>query len=557
MAIPKIDAHDTATPTLEAMVSELDQAYSDLSTSDQSAFKAEYDRIKAVDINASLITIGQRVDFMDPIQELIDKINIEKAKASPSTWPSTSSPSTSSTINSVLTELKKISWNTYIDHAIDTLQDIDTSKLLPEQIKKLNGQISSYLDQISKVWISTVASAELDEKALEVLRYIWEINGIYNEFLIEKNRIEQETRSKKEKSIKDDIWEINIDGEFEIPDDIDDLLEQFDDAIFDINLKRNMEKDQLKIDQYTQAIELLEHHKKTLKALKNDTDEINGSDIEEQFDNAIDSVMDIEWAWPITVEILWVSRNFKSKLEALAILKEMKIQISQEMKSGWRSTWELISPIYSNVLNLTKNLTIWEFGSLWLWTKWLKDISKIVDWDVHYAVLWLIEMWLALWMWAVWLSILTTFIGMHASVWESVLRRWIIDPVSRLSESMQYEDYWKRWVNTNPVWDPSKPWYRDFFEYQQREWLMQMFKQKLDSLDNTSKEYRILKENIKILESFKLNKTNTFYYISNKIAKDMKLGILWNLDVGTLWFNMKRTFFDGWYIVWWNPFMNW
>jgi len=52
---------------------------------------------------------------------------------------------------------------------------------------------------------------------------------------------------------------------------------------------------------------------------------------------------------------------------------------------------------------------------------------------------------------------------------------------------------------------------------------MEHFKQKLKALDNTSNEYKILKDNISILEDFKLNKTNTFYYIANKISKDMKL----------------------------------
>jgi hypothetical protein len=138
---------------------------------------------------------------------------------------------------------------------------------------------------------------------------------------------------------------------------------------------------------------------------------------------------------------------------------------------------------------------------------------------------------------------------MHWSVGESIYRRWFKDPLGYLW-FMQYEDYWK---TGNMFENLDTDEWKEYLEYKQRESLTSHFKQKLKAFNNTSKEYKILKDNISILEDFKLNKTNTFYYIANKISKDMKLWVMWNLDLKTLWFNLKRTLLDWWKIIWYNP----
>ena len=347
-----------------------------------------------------------------------------------------------------------------------------------------------------------------------------------------------------------EINSITIDGSFEGDKDFNELFLKFDDAISDIESQKWRETDKEKINQLDSVILFLNRQKQVLEKLENDTKNITWEAISKEYENIVKEIDEFTGNWPITVDVFWIENTFSNKAEAFAIVKEMKIQISEELKSWWRETYEAIMSTYWFVFE-SINFIFWK-SSKYLWADWLKNIYKLKDGDAAFAALWTLELASSLWLGLIWISIVTSFSWMHFWPIESIYRRWIIDPLSKISSKMQYEDYPKG--SKAPIADVKSREYKEFMEYKQRVSLMDMFNLKLETtFEPWTKEHSDLKNNIENLESFKLNKTRTFYYLANKIAKNMQLWLKWNTNFKTAKFNLRTFFIEWWFLVWYNP----
>lgn len=461
--------------------------------------------------------------------------------------------------DSIDDSIKKDSIDIFLTIVWKKIKSIKEENISDEYKKK---KIEELLDNAQDFWEQELKKKNKLKKEAIKDKYKIYILSLEHYFDEKLQKINNEILEDKADKIKN----IEFSEDFKIPEDIEDLKEQFDDAINDLEALL-IDSEWKEKEKYENAIFVLKQYKKNLEKIINDTKNFDAEKISDKIDSLVDQAENHKWNWPITLKLFnWVERTFRNKAEALNTLEEVKKQLSEEFISWSDIAWNIIKAPYVWVYKMAKSMIIWEedsfLGAKWLMLEWFLDTFWIWvekdgdkrDWDWISQVWWVIEMALWLGLWITWISLFTTFLWIHAWIPESILRR-SKDLLSRTTSKLQYEDYWKTWKVISEPWNPE---YKDYLEYQQREWLLEVLDEKLKTMDDNSPEYKKLERNIEILRKYKLSKTRTFYYLAHKISEWYNLGVLENLkfwkNPAMFFYNMKNAIREWWIWAIYNPF---
>lgn len=386
-------------------------------------------------------------------------------------------------VNKVLESLKNfpIDWSNN-----EKLKKLTTAKnLLEEYINKKNITINQTINEISVFTFDDYPSSNWNSNDIQ---QDW--NSENNVPVVLVNSPEEQKKVDELTKLYDDIIKISINWS--------DTLE---------NIKEKIDKFEWKLDELDlseeQKDDIINSLNKSYKDIK-ETKKDWYTEIQKYFDWLANNIQENNWEF--IVNFWWGhSKKFNTKKEALEFIKEAKKLAEKNFESLFtRYALEAISLIWEwekSLWNIPNSLMVmaWDlFDSnnwilTWLWT--------ILLWTLSLAIYW--------WIWLI-----------HTAALESTARRLILDPLKKFTWRWQLEDFSGKTVSAIDMGTQEG---KDYMEFQQRQNIMEILRNDLEGYSGNP-EYSKRKKVLDKIESFKLNRSPTFFYLTYKYIAGKWIG---------------------------------
>ena len=383
-------------------------------------------------------------------------------------------------VNKVLESLKNfpIDWSNN-----EKLKKLTTAKnLLEEYINKKNITINQTINKISVFTFDDYPSSNWNSNDIQ---QDWDIAPV-----VLVNSPEEQKKVDELKKLHDDIIKISINWS--------DTLE---------NIKEKINKFRWKLDELDlseeQKDDIINSLNKSYEDIK-ETKKDWYTEIKKYFDWLANNIQENNWEF--IVNFWWGhSKKFNTKKEALEFIKEAKKLAEKNFESLFtRYALEAISLIWEwekSLWNIPNSLMVmaWDlFDSnnwilTWLWT--------ILLWTLSLAIYW--------WIWLI-----------HTAALESTARRLILDPLKKFTWRWQLEDFSGKTVSAIDMGTQEG---KDYMEFQQRQNIMEILRNDLEGYSGNP-EYSKRKKVLDKIESFKLNRSPTFFYLTYKYIAGKWIG---------------------------------
>jgi len=239
-------------------------------------------------------------------------------------------------------------------------------------------------------------------------------------------------------------------------------------------------------------------------------EEIWYKQIETYFDGLAQNIKK-RWGKFIVTLDKWKTKSFDSQKEAVDFIMELKSSAEFHFQSWLRTLLEYTF-IWAWNLFLKAEWLVWSIPTTlkeW-WSDWLTlDILSLDN---------LLAVWLYIWSAAITFAIISAHWAIPIWVASSFWRRVVTDNLQKYNSSLQYTDYARgQW---GQALDMSSPEGRDFMEMKQRQQIMDLLWADLETnYAQWSKKYNEYRKIIEKIDSYKLNRTPTFYYLAYKYWK--------------------------------------
>lgn len=383
-------------------------------------------------------------------------------------------------VNKVLESLKNfpIDWSNN-----EKLKKLTTAKnLLEEYINKKNITINQTINEISVFTFDDYPSSNWNSNDIQ---QDWDIAPV-----ILVNSPEEQKKVDELKKLHDDIIKISINWS--------DTLE---------NIKEKINKFRWKLDELDlseeQKDDIINSLNKSYKDIK-ETKKDWYTEIQKYFDWLANNIQENNWEFIVN---FWLghSKKFNTKKEALEFIKEAKKLAEKNFESLFtRYALEAISLIWEwekSLWNIPNSLMVmaWDFFDsnnkilTWLWT--------VLIWTLSLAIFW--------WIWLI-----------HTAAFESTARRLILDPLKKFTWRWQLEDFSGKTVSAIDMGTQEG---KDYMEFQQRQNIMEILRNDLEE-HSGNPEYSKMKKDLDKIESFKLNRSPTFFYLTYKYIAGKWIG---------------------------------
>ena len=383
-------------------------------------------------------------------------------------------------VNKVLESLKNfpIDWSNN-----EKLKKLTTAKnLLEEYINKKNITINQTINEISVFTFDDYPSSNWNSNDIQ---QDWDIAPV-----ILVNSPEEQKKVDELKKLHDDIIKISINWS--------DTLE---------NIKEKINKFRWKLDELDlseeQKDDIINSLNKSYEDIK-ETKKDWYTEIQKYFDWLANNIQENNWEFIVN---FWLghSKKFNTKKEALEFIKEAKKLAEKNFESLFtRYALEAISLIWEwekSLWNIPNSLMVmaWDFFDsnnkilTWLWT--------VLIWTLSLAIYW--------WIWLI-----------HTAAFESTARRLILDPLKKFTWRWQLEDFSGKTVSAIDMGTQEG---KDYMEFQQRQNIMEILRNDLEGYSGNP-EYSKRKKVLDKIESFKLNRSPTFFYLTYKYIAGKWIG---------------------------------
>lgn len=383
-------------------------------------------------------------------------------------------------VNKVLESLKNfpIDWSNN-----EKLKKLTTAKnLLEEYINKKNITINQTINEISVFTFDDYPSSNWNSNDIQ---QDWDIAPV-----VLVNSPEEQKKVDELTKLYDDIIKISINWS--------DTLE---------NIKEKINKFRWKLDELDlseeQKDDIINSLNKSYEDIK-ETKKDWYTEIQKYFDWLANNIQENNWEFIVN---FWLghSKKFNTKKEALEFIKEAKKLAEKNFESLFtRYALEAISLIWEwekSLLNIPNSLMVmaWDFFDsnniilTWLWT--------IFIWTLSLAIYW--------WIWLI-----------HTAAFESTARRLILDPLKKFTWRWQLEDFSGKTVSAIDMGTQEG---KDYMEFQQRQNIMEILRNDLEE-HSGNPEYSKRKKVLDKIESFKLNRSPTFFYLTYKYIAGKWIG---------------------------------
>lgn len=383
-------------------------------------------------------------------------------------------------VNKVLESLKNfpIDWSNN-----EKLKKLTTAKnLLEEYINKKNITINQTINEISVFTFDDYPSSNWNSNDIQ---QDWDIAPV-----VLVNSPEEQKKVDELTKLYDDIIKISINWS--------DTLE---------NIKGKINKFRWKLDELDlseeQKDDIINSLNKSYKDIK-ETKKDWYTEIQKYFDWLANNIQENNWEF--IVNFWWGhSKKFNTKKEALEFIKEAKKLAEKNFESLFtRYALEAISLIWEwekSLWNIPNSLMVmaWDLFDLnnwiltWLWT--------VLLWTLSLAIYW--------WIWLI-----------HTAALESTARRLILDPLKKFTWRWQLEDFSGKTVSAIDMGTQEG---KDYMEFQQRQNIMEILRNDLEGYSGNP-EYSKRKKVLDKIESFKLNRSPTFFYLTYKYIAGKWIG---------------------------------
>lgn len=383
-------------------------------------------------------------------------------------------------VNKVLESLKNfpIDWSNN-----EKLKKLTTAKnLLEEYINKKNITINQTINEISVFTFDDYPSSNWNSNDIQ---QDWDIAPV-----VLVNSPEEQKKVDELTKLYDDIIKISINWSDTL-ENIKGKIDKFEWKLDELNLSEEQKKD------------IINSLKESYKDIK-ETKKHWYTEIKKYFDWLANNIQENNWEF--IVNFWWGhSKKFNTKKEALEFIKEAKKLAEKNFESLFtRYALEAISLIWEwekSLWNIPNSLMVmaWDLFDLnnwiltWLWT--------VLLWTLSLAIYW--------WIWLI-----------HTAALESTARRLILDPLKKFTWRWQLEDFSGKTVSAIDMGTQEG---KDYMEFQQRQNIMEILRNDLEGYSGNP-EYSKRKKVLDKIESFKLNRSPTFFYLTYKYIAGKWIG---------------------------------
>jgi len=397
--------------------------------------------------------------------------------------------------------------------AIQALAETLDAKNLPEVNTQLSKLIKSNNHQQVLFYIGKLQEiqARYDEETWELIKTAKGEESALSQFVKwTKNVVGSAADKLKPRVITDEefaqITWIDINGSQSVWE-LTDSIKKFGSRISKWELGKNLDNDQRQaiLDQLSQIIKW-----------KEDAEEIWHRQIENYFDWLAQNIRKRWGKFVVTLE-KWETKSFDSQTKAVDFVKELKSSAEFHFQS-WLRTFMEYTFIWAWNLLLAAEWLVWSIPAKlkeWWW-EWLT--LDIVSFDNVAAIL------LYLWSGAISLALISAHWAIPIWVASSFWRRVVTDNLQKYNSDLQYTDYARGQVTS--ATEMSSKEAKDFMEMKQRQQIMDLLWADLETnYAQWSKKYNEYRKVIEKIDSYKLNRTPTFYYLAYKYWK-----LSWTLE---------------------------
>lgn len=267
---------------------------------------------------------------------------------------------------------------------------------------------------------------------------------------------------------------------------------------------------------------------------KENTEEIWHNQIESYFDSLAENITENNGIFEIEFDGE-ESKSFPTQQEALDFIASLKNTAETSFQSWLRTILEY-SLLWAFNLLLEWESLAWSVPEYFIdtWSDFLTfDIFSL---DNLFAI------WMMLWGVAISMALLSLNWAVPIAIGSSIYRRLIQDNLQKLNSNLQYTDY-ARGQSVAPT-DMSTPEGKDFMEMKQRQQIVDLLWADLETnYTQWSNEYNNYRHRIERIDSFKLNKTPTFYYLAYKYWKLTWKPQRWLFNITTTLFRGARFYY--------------
>lgn len=396
-----------------------------------------------------------------------------------------------SVFESVRTNVLKYQWDSsYLKFAQTQLKEIDKNWF--ENMD--SGYIESAIKSISKI---LEKSAKIgDDEAFMIYEHVSQIMKVYQSATYEKDIVKSEAQEKKDRELSKqkmkELTGIDIYGSNSALE-LEGQIDNFKSKLLQWKIWRgltNQERDSV-IRQLDDIIDG-----------KKNAEKIWYAQIEAYFDTLGDNIQLSGGKYSIELEP-GVQKSFDSKEKAFEFIIDLKSKAEHHFQWLTRTILEYAFVGTIGAVWKTEKFVFSPIPYLLSGVRWSTDSLDIVI-----SMFWL----------AATFAVTTAIVGSHIAVWESIYRRVIKDNIQKFDSWKQMSDFWRPWA-VSPVDINSDEW-KDFTEYKQRQQLIDLLWADLESNHTPgSDKYIEYRKQIQSIDSFKLNRTPTFYYLAYKYWK--------------------------------------